>query len=130
MVLKIRPDSDSVLTRVEPPITEHFPIFSSLLNQIEWFLCHWTRKLESYKYSFSVARKGAMWNVFWKRMSDGFEFFWKNSSRSFSSSSPIPSSLLVHFELFKAWWVCQLKLYKAFLYCRGLQQSKMLSSKF
>jgi hypothetical protein len=34
--------------RVGPPITEHFSILSSFLNQIEQFLCHWTHKLEGY----------------------------------------------------------------------------------
>jgi hypothetical protein len=43
---------------VEPPIVEHvfiikhFLIFSSFLNWIDWFLCHWMRKLEGYKFFF------------------------------------------------------------------------------
>jgi hypothetical protein len=30
-------------------IVEHFSIFSSFLNEIERFLCHWTHKLKSDK---------------------------------------------------------------------------------
>jgi hypothetical protein len=52
-----------------------------------------------------------------KRMSDSFvQLFWKNSSRTLSSSSSISSSILVCFEWFKTWWVCQLGLYKTSLY--------------
>ncbi len=36
------------------PITKHFSIFSSFLNQIEQFLCHWMSKLKGHKCSFSV----------------------------------------------------------------------------
>lgn len=60
-----------VVARVELPIIKHiliaknvpiikqFPIFSSLLNQIEPFLCNWTPKLEGYKCSWSVRIEGA-----------------------------------------------------------------------
>jgi hypothetical protein len=35
------------------PIIEHFSIFSSFLNQIEWFFgCHWMCKLEDCKCFF------------------------------------------------------------------------------
>jgi hypothetical protein len=40
------------------PIIEHFPIFFSFLNQIEWFLCHWRHKLEGYTCYFTVRSKG------------------------------------------------------------------------
>jgi hypothetical protein len=43
--------------RVEPPITENFPLLSSVLKQIEQFLCHWTCKLKDYKCSLSVRSK-------------------------------------------------------------------------
>jgi IS1 family transposase len=46
--------------RVELIITEHFSIFSSLISQIEQFLCHWTPKLEGYKCSLRLRSKGAM----------------------------------------------------------------------
>ncbi len=46
--------------RVELIITEHSSIFSSLINQIKQFLCHWTPKLEGYKCSLSLRSKGAM----------------------------------------------------------------------
>jgi hypothetical protein len=51
------------LYNVEPPIIQHVPIiehisiFSSFLNQIEWFVCHWTCKLEGYKCSWNVICK-------------------------------------------------------------------------
>ncbi len=54
-----------LLGRVESPITKkvpisnHFPIASSFLNQIEQLLCHWMCKLERYKCSLSVRSKGA-----------------------------------------------------------------------
>ncbi len=54
-----------LLGRVESPITKkvpisnHFPIASSFLNQIEQLLCHWMCKLEGYKCSWSVRNEGA-----------------------------------------------------------------------
>jgi hypothetical protein len=47
------------------------------------------------------------------------QFFWKNSSRTSSSFNSISSSFLVHFELFKSRWVCQLGLYKTSLYSKA-----------
>jgi hypothetical protein len=47
---------------VEPPIVEHvfiikhFLIFSSFLNRIEWFLCHWMCKLEGYNFFFEFQK--------------------------------------------------------------------------
>jgi hypothetical protein len=55
-----QPTGEASEIRVEPIITEHFSIFSSLINQIEQFLCHWTTKLEGYKCSLSLRSKGAM----------------------------------------------------------------------
>jgi len=40
-------------------IIKQLPVFSSLLNQIEPFLCHWTPKLEGDKCSLSVRSEGA-----------------------------------------------------------------------
>jgi hypothetical protein len=40
-------------------IIEQFPIFSTFLNQIEWFLCSWMCKLKGYKCFFSIRNKGA-----------------------------------------------------------------------
>jgi hypothetical protein len=55
-----------------------------------------------------------------KRMSDSLlQFFWENRSRPLSSSSSISSSLLVHFEWLKTWWVFQLWLHKTSFYLRG-----------
>jgi len=55
-----------------------------------------------------------------KRMSDSLlKFFWKNSSKPLSSSSPLSSSNLVGFEWLKIWWMRQLRLYKTSLYFRG-----------
>jgi len=47
------------------------------------------------------------------------KMFWKNSSQTSSSSNSISSSFLVHFELFKSRWVCQLGLYKTSLYSKA-----------
>jgi hypothetical protein len=55
-----------------------------------------------------------------KRMNDNLlQFFWKNSSQTLSSSNSISSSFLVHFELFKNRWLCQLGLYKTSLYSKA-----------
>jgi hypothetical protein len=48
-----------VLIAKNVPIIKQFPMVSSLLNQIEPFLCHWMRKLEGYKCSLSVRSEGA-----------------------------------------------------------------------
>jgi hypothetical protein len=47
------------------------------------------------------------------------QFFWKNSPQPSSSSNPISSSFLVHFEWFKSRWVCQPRLYKTSLYSKA-----------
>ncbi len=98
------------------PIIKHFSIFSKFLSQIEQFLCyrctnwraanvHWMSEV------MEQQRKHK------KRMSDSFiQFFWKNSSRTLSSSNSISSSVLICFEWLKTWWVCQLGLYKTSLY--------------
>jgi hypothetical protein len=39
------------------PITKHFSKFSSFLNQIEQFLCHWINKLKGHKCSLRVKSK-------------------------------------------------------------------------
>jgi hypothetical protein len=42
--------------KIKPPINEHIPIikhfqiFSSFLDQIELFLCHWMHKLKDYNF--------------------------------------------------------------------------------
>jgi hypothetical protein len=83
--------------RVELPITEHFPIFSSLWSEV---------KEQHRKHT--------------KTMSDSLlQFFWKHSSRLLYSSSPISSSFLVRFEWFKIWWVLQLGLYRTSFYSRS-----------
>ncbi len=57
-------------------------------------------------------------------------FFWNNSFRYLFSSNPISSSILVHFEWFKTWWVHQLGFYQTCLYFRGKRQwYKILSLK-
>jgi len=55
-----------------------------------------------------------------KRMSDSLlQFFWKNDSRFWSSSSLMSFSFLVCFEWFKIWWVHWPRFYKTSLYLRG-----------
>jgi hypothetical protein len=137
-------------------ITKHFLIFflilSSNLNFLLFFkyfilfnlfiLCHWTYKLEGYKWFLNVKRKEAMLKTqekHKKRMSDSLlQFFWKISFRLLSSSSPLSFSFFIFFEWFKSWWVCQLGYYKiswAILlsnFCISkakMQRSKILSSK-
>jgi hypothetical protein len=51
----------------------------------------------------------------WAIASSLFQFFWKNNSRLLFSSSTISSSFLLCFELFKTWWVRQLRLHKTSL---------------
>jgi hypothetical protein len=48
-----------------------------------------------------------------------FNIFEKNSFRLLSSSNPISSLILIHFEWFETWWVCQLGIYKKFVYSKG-----------
>ncbi len=54
-----------------------------------------------------------------KRMSDSLLQKFEKIAQSFSSSSPISSSLLVCFEWIKTRWVCQLRIYKTSFYSRG-----------
>jgi hypothetical protein len=94
-------------------------MFFSLLNQIKWFLCHWTCKLEGYKCSLNVKIK-KQHRKHRKRMSDAlFQKIWKISFRPISSFSPLSSSLLICFEWFKTGWVHQLGLYKISLNSRS-----------
>jgi len=46
--------------RIKLPIIKKIQYFLHFLNQIEQILCHWTHKLEGYKYSLSVKNKGAI----------------------------------------------------------------------
>jgi hypothetical protein len=98
------------------PIIKHFSIFSKFLSQIEQFLCYrctnW--RVTNVHWMSEVMEQQRKHK---KRMSNSFvQFFWKHSSRTLSSSSSISSSILVCFEWFKTWWVCQLGLYKTSLY--------------
>jgi hypothetical protein len=53
----------------ESPITKHVPIieknsiFSSFLNQIEGFWCHWMHKLEGYKNNWSIRSRRAILKI-------------------------------------------------------------------
>jgi hypothetical protein len=48
---------------IKEPIIEHFWIFSSFLNQIELFLCHWVHKLEDYKFLWALEVKEQQKNI-------------------------------------------------------------------
>jgi hypothetical protein len=78
---------------IKPPINEHIPIiehfwmFSSFLDQIELFLCHWMHKLEYYKFLWALEVKEQQ-KKHWMKMSDILlQLFWNNSNRPLSSSN-------------------------------------------
>ncbi len=87
--------------RVQPLITQHFPIFFSLLNQMEWSLCHWRSRLDGYRCSLSVRSKWATqiteeedelnWGRGWAIVC--FKFFEKITL----DSSSVPAPYLPHF---------------------------------
>jgi hypothetical protein len=88
-------------TRVKSHITEHIPIikhfsmFSSFLNQIERCWCHWMCNWRATSVLW-ISNVKDQHKKHMKRMSESLlQFFWKNNSRPFSSSSPISSSFLV-----------------------------------
>jgi hypothetical protein len=102
-------------------IVEHFPIFFSFINEMEWFLGHWMQKLEDYKFLWVLEIK-EQHRKHMKGMSDIFFIFLEKITLHLSSN-PISSSFLVCFEGFKTWWVHQLSLYKTSLYVRNKDAS-------
>ncbi len=71
-------------------IFQYFPLS---FNKIEWFLCHWTRKVEGYKCSLILMSKRATrkrQEVYW--MIVYFKVFEKKSSW------PLFSSILISFS--------------------------------
>jgi hypothetical protein len=69
-------------------------IFYSFLNQIEWFLCHWMRKLKGYKCSLSVRSKG----VIERTQEDKWVIVcFQNFEQLALDPSLVPTSYLPHF---------------------------------
>lgn len=93
--------------KIKPPINEHIPIiehfwiFSSFLNQIELFLCHWTHKLEDYKFLWALEVKEQQKIIGRGGVIICF-FFFEIIAIDFSIvPNPVSSSFLACFEWFK-----------------------------